>query len=351
MPPFLRRFVNLFVPSRHNAHRPRLLHKQWLVALLGLTLVCEGVIVGNALLSEGPNVFLAAVVRSDIVSYTDEARTKEGGQSLIESELLTEAAQAKAEDMATRGYFSHVGPDGEEPWVWIERAGYNYQYAGENLAVRFEDSKDIVDAWMDSPGHRANIVKPQYREIGIGIAEGEYKGGSATFVVQYFAAPASAATPVVSDAPSANTKLAEVPNERAVAGAQTPPDDAPVVNERRSQSPVRSFINALFSGSDVVAVWTLSSIALILASVIALTFFIRIQVQPTDLLVPGAAVALIAITFLSVNTHYLGGSQTASVALSHGEMADALSVERPPAFPEVPERNPHETLAPLEVGE
>lgn len=349
MPPFLRRLCNLFLPTRHNAHRPRLLHKQWLVALLGLTLVCEGVIVGNALFSEGPNIFLAAVVRSDIISYTDQARMSEGGQSLTESDLLMEAAQAKAEHMAEHGYFSHTGPDGEEPWVWIERAGYDYQYAGENLAVRFEDSKDIVDAWMDSPGHRANIVKPQYREIGVGIAEGEYKGGPATFVVQYFAAPASA-PPAFSGAVSAPAEVAEVPEGRAVAGAQTPEagGDAP---GPRPVSAVRSFMTSLFSGSDVVAVWTISIIAVILASVLALTFFIRIQVQPTDLLVPGAAVALIAVTFLSVNTHYLEGPHAASVALSAGETADALSVERAPGFPKVPERNPHGLLAPLPAQE
>ncbi|MEI6553150.1 MAG: CAP domain-containing protein, partial [bacterium] len=75
------------------------------------------------------------------------------------------------------------------PWYWIDQTGYQYSSAGENLAVNFDYSKDVVQAWMNSPTHRANIVKAKYQEIGIGIAEGFYQGRPSVFVVQMFGTP------------------------------------------------------------------------------------------------------------------------------------------------------------------
>ncbi len=303
-----------------------MLKRGWLLGLLAVTLISEGLIVGQVMMREGPEVFLAAVVRSAIVSFTSEARASEGGQALIESETLNAAAQAKAEDMAARGYFSHVGPDGEQPWVWLERAGYEYVAAGENLAVRFNDSKDVVDAWMASPTHHANIVKPIYQEIGVGIADGEYKGSRATFVVQYFGAPvgASAAVPTndtVSAAAAAG--IPQVPQSAVVAGAQA---SAPQTYIQQSLR----FVKNIFANAGTGAYWALAGTAALLAVVIALTFFIRIQVQPTDLLVPAAAVMLVAITLLGANTKFLpGATLSASATLAApGDIGEGAAVQR-----------------------
>lgn len=103
--------------------------------------------------------------------------------------LLEEAARLKAEDMAEKGYFSHVSPDGKSPWYWISGAGYKFIYAGENLAVDFEYSEDVNEAWLNSPGHRDNILNNQFTEIGIATAEGRYNGRKTTFVVQMFGTP------------------------------------------------------------------------------------------------------------------------------------------------------------------
>lgn len=337
---------NHLVPWRGNTHRPRILRRQWLLALLGLAMLCETVILGASILKGGPDIFLAAVVRSDVIAYTEEARTKEGGQVLVENEVLDAAAQAKAEDMAARGYFSHVGPDGEEPWVWLARAGYEYVYAGENLAVRFSDSKDVVDAWMASPTHRANIVKANYQEIGVGLADGTYKGSPATFVVQYFGSPQKPAAPAVRVAEPASSPVAvvpDVPAEPAVAGAATEAAalqaSVPAPQQSFTQSAVRSIAKA-FGEAPRGASWLLAGVAALLITVLALTFFVRIQVQPTDLLLPGLAVALIAVTFMAANTKLLSSTtQSASVA-SHdaGDIASGSAIERMSAFPEAPAR-------------
>ncbi|MBX4198760.1 CAP domain-containing protein [Candidatus Parcubacteria bacterium] len=133
---------------------------------------------------------LAAVLPAVVAALTNDARRVNNEASLTGNALLDKAAQAKANDMATKGYFSHVSPDGTLPWQWISRAGYRYEYAGENLAVNFEDSDRVVNAWLASPTHRFNILRPQYTEIGIGTATGIYNGRQATFVVQMFANPA-----------------------------------------------------------------------------------------------------------------------------------------------------------------
>jgi uncharacterized protein YkwD len=183
-----------FVPSSDNGYRPHLLRRPWLLVFLAVTLATEGFLVANLIARESDQTFLAAIVPAEIIALTNQERAQNGVGQLTDNAELDAAAQAKAEDMATKGYFSHISPDGETPWQWITNAGYQYQYAGENLAVRFINSSDVVNAWMASPSHRANIVKPVYTDIGVGAAEGNYEGQPATYVVQYFGTPASSAS-------------------------------------------------------------------------------------------------------------------------------------------------------------
>jgi hypothetical protein len=132
---------------------------------------------------------LAAVYADALVHLTNKDRSKNDLPELQINSRLVEAARLKAEDMATKSYFSHYGPDGMAPWDWIQAAGYDYSFAGENLAVNFTDSKDVEKAWMNSPTHRANILERQFTEIGIATAVGEYNGKRAIFVVQMFGKP------------------------------------------------------------------------------------------------------------------------------------------------------------------
>ena len=130
--------------------------------------------------------FLSAVLPSLVVVDTNQDRQISAISPLRENPLLTEAAQLKADDMAKRGYFSHAGPDGEAPWSWLDKVGYNYVYAGENLAINFYDSNDVNQAWMNSPEHRENILDKKFTDIGIGTAEGLFDGRATIFVVQFF---------------------------------------------------------------------------------------------------------------------------------------------------------------------
>ena len=132
---------------------------------------------------------LSAIYAAVLVNLTNQNRAVANIAELKVSPILEKAAQMKADDMASKSYFAHNTPDGKTPWYWFEQAGYKYIYAGENLAVNFEESADVETAWMNSRGHFLNIMNPKFTEIGIATSTGLYKGRQAVFVVQMFGAP------------------------------------------------------------------------------------------------------------------------------------------------------------------
>jgi uncharacterized protein YkwD len=132
----------------------------------------------------------ASVLVPAIVDFTNADRAARNVGAVTLDDKLSAVAQAKADDMAFHSYFAHVSPQGKSPWYWLEQADYKYSYAGENLAMDFADSHEVEQAWMNSPTHRDNVLKPQYTRIGVGISHGRYQGHETTYVVTFFAAPA-----------------------------------------------------------------------------------------------------------------------------------------------------------------
>lgn len=159
------------------------------IAILGIIIV--GLFVLSALVTRSliQSGQLAAVISSALVTLTNTDREAERLGTLTVNPQLVAAAQAKANDMAEKGYFAHTSPEGLTPWYFIRQAGYTFAYAGENLAVNFGDSEDVTRAWMESPTHRANILNEEFTEIGIATAVGTYKGKETVFVVQMFGTP------------------------------------------------------------------------------------------------------------------------------------------------------------------
>src|SRR3989344_3394858 len=125
-----------------------------------------------------------------LIALANKDRAQNSAGALAEDPLLARAAQKKADDMAAKGYFSHKSPAGKTPWYWFSAVGYYYLSAGENVALNFDDAEALQRAWMNSPSHRANIIKNKYTRIGVGIARGYYQGRLATFIVEFFATPA-----------------------------------------------------------------------------------------------------------------------------------------------------------------
>jgi uncharacterized protein YkwD len=95
---------------------------------------------------------------------------------------LNLAAMAKAQDMLTNHYFDHVSPSGTQPWQFFRALGYNYVYAGENLALNYTDATDLEKSWMNSPKHRDNILSPYYSDLGLAVVNQNNK----VVIVQFF---------------------------------------------------------------------------------------------------------------------------------------------------------------------
>ncbi|PIR87242.1 MAG: hypothetical protein COU11_01670 [Candidatus Harrisonbacteria bacterium CG10_big_fil_rev_8_21_14_0_10_49_15] len=180
---------NTFVPHSGNNNIPHIFKEMGVFVLVSLLL-------GIFVLSQAPALYFgaerAAVLPAVLVDLANEDRGLSGLNALRMNTKLQMSAQAKANHMATNGYFAHYSPDGISPWYWIKQTGYSYQTAGENLAVGFFESEDVERAWMASQTHRENILNSNYTEIGIATARGTYQGMDAVFVVQHFGRPAFA---------------------------------------------------------------------------------------------------------------------------------------------------------------
>ena len=244
---WLNRIHDYLFPHERNGYRPHFFSWRSIVGITAIVLFfCTAYFAVTTVVFHRTN-FLSAVLPGALTVLTNQDRAANGVGQLVENPLLDQAAQEKAADMAAKGYFAHVAPDGKTPWYWLNRVGYDYTYAGENLAVNFTDSTDVENAWMHSPTHRANIVKGSYTEIGIGTAQGMYEGQETTFVVQFFGrpqptaaapAPAKPVIRLVKPAPTSTEAAASVPADQiattsaspaeAVLGAESPGPSAPV---------------------------------------------------------------------------------------------------------------------------
>ncbi len=182
--------LDAIFPGEKNNFTPRLLQRSAMVVMLFLIFLSFLTTNMQALFWQQSDWLVGAILPAVILKETNKARNDDDISALVRNEVLDKAAQLKAEHMATNRYFSHDSPDGVTPWHWFDEVGYTYAYAGENLAVHFTDSKDVVEAWLESPSHRANIMQGNYQEIGIGTARGRFEGFDTVFVVQLFGTPA-----------------------------------------------------------------------------------------------------------------------------------------------------------------
>lgn len=200
-------FRNYLIPNEENEYKPHALQQASMAVMFVLVLLTFALANLQSLLWLNSDWLVSTVLPAVVVDLTNEERSAESLALLNRSALLDEAAQLKAEDMATNGYFAHYSPDGASPWDWFNAVGYNFASAGENLAVHFTDSADVVEAWMNSKSHRENVLGEEYTEIGVGTARGEYEGYPTVFVVQMFGLPAG--TLVQAGLPVATAEVAE----------------------------------------------------------------------------------------------------------------------------------------------
>ncbi len=184
---------HFFIPHKKNNHRAKLLHNlTLLILILSVSLISTLTVVVH---KSHPEVLGVSYQISDqeLLNLTNYERAQQGLPPLVLNSKLTEAAKKKGEHMMKYDYWAHFAPDGTSPWDFIRGEGYEYTYAGENLAKGFTTSIDAVKGWMASPTHRANILSKQYSEVGFAIIQGKLTGENTVLVVQELGSTSSLA--------------------------------------------------------------------------------------------------------------------------------------------------------------
>lgn len=216
---------HLFIPRESNNHRARLLHAQPLLLLVAILLVIN--FMTPKIAQRYPSVLgvTANISIDDLVRLTNIQRKQAGLTALSLNPKLSQAATMKAHYMFEKNFWAHNAPDGTTPWLFIKSSGYQYIYAGENLARGFNTANDAMNAWMASPGHRENILSPNYNDVGFAVSTGSLTGEDTVLIVEMFGSSskdtadvdtkgdATANAPVVTSQPKviAKTRVMQIP--------------------------------------------------------------------------------------------------------------------------------------------
>jgi uncharacterized protein YkwD len=184
---YMRDFLHhLLLPKESNNHRAKVLHHKSLVVLIGV------LILGNIFIGFMEQNFSAVLGitasfnQDDLLLQTNTKRAENGLPPLQLNPALSQAALEKGKDMLARNYWAHNAPDGTTPWVFIKNSGYEYVYAGENLARGFASASDVTNAWMASQGHKDNLLSGNYDDVGFAVLTGTLTGDETILVVQEF---------------------------------------------------------------------------------------------------------------------------------------------------------------------
>jgi hypothetical protein len=179
-----------------------------------------------------------------LLSDTNASRAANGVAGLALNEKLDAAAQASADDMAARNYWSHNTPEGNPPWSWVTNQGYSYQKLGQNLATGFNNEQATTDGWMASPPHRENLLDPDFKEVGFGFANNpnytSAGGGPMTIVVAFYGEPqVLSANTTAPPASNSQSKPAPPATPAPAAAAPSPsPTSQPVTAGNQPAPPI-----------------------------------------------------------------------------------------------------------------
>ncbi len=295
-----------FIPGDHNDHQPHFLRKKSVLFFIVGAVLFELVTLTffTPLFSEKFEN-LSAVFPAVLFEKVNDERVDFGENVLSSNDKLILAAQMKANDMAEKGYFSHVSPDGKDPWYWVNLSGYQYLNAGENLAVNFIDSNDVHNAWMNSPTHRQNILRGDFAEMGIATAEGLYKGRKAIFVAQFFGEPSLELEPIIQQVDAIDDDVVDLTlsyedksqlneNESLVLGVETS-------TFSNSENVELSLIEKIKTSPKSLITFVLYIFGIVVMLAILLKVLIKIKIQHPKLILNGIILLIILFGFIYFN--------------------------------------------------
>src|SRR3989344_2919298 len=228
MKDFLR---HLFIPHKSNNYRAKILQHSTLALLIIFLFL--GTFSLSALKVKFPEVLGIStdITSEQLLVLVNQKREENGFAPLVFNPELSAAALNKSNDMLSKNYWAHNSPEGRTPWEFIKESGYNYIYAGESLARGFTTSSSVTDAWMASSSHRANMLSPNYSDVGFAVMTGRLDGEETVLVVEEFG----------------SRNLAYLPSTRQ---AQT--ESSPNVQKIEAQQPLPEVARTQVAASKVV---------------------------------------------------------------------------------------------------
>lgn len=295
-------FKKHFIPHEGNNHRPCFLHGPNAHKIVLVVIALELILFVLPSVSFFKNSdFMAAVLPSVLNNLTNEKRAGANLNQLKTNSLLEQAALLKTADMASKSYFAHTSPEGFTPWHWLSVSGYRYVIAGENLAVFFTDSRDVTEAWMNSPTHRDNILRQGFTEIGTAVATGTYNGREAIFVAQYYARPV-VATSVSTSAPISISQVS-VPSTNSVVVSAPAVTSTAVLGEETNT--LGEFVEKSMTSPRHTSNIALFIILGIVIFALTINFVTRVNTKHPDLVTNGLAVVAVIFAIYIYNNYLL----------------------------------------------
>lgn len=213
---------DFFIPTKTNNYTPHLL-KRSAITVYTLILLVFNIVTANIASLQAA----AEVDPQSLVTLHNQEREKNGLGDLTINSKLVRSAQAKANAMLASDCWDHYCPNGKSPWEFFDQYGYEYIYAGENLAEGFNSNEKVFNAWMNSKTHRENILRAEFTEIGIAIAYGKFQGieNNAVIVVHFGATKETAQLPTTnSQNTNVNTDSFQIisPQQDSIINSNTP---------------------------------------------------------------------------------------------------------------------------------
>ena len=212
----------IFVPEENNNFLPKALRSKYLFLYGAALLVGKIALISLAIILPATSLF-SAITSDRLIALVNQERASKNLPALALNKSLNSVADLKVNDMLAKDYFEHTSPSGVTPWHWFKQIGYNYVFAGENLAMGFTQTDAVFEAWMNSPSHRDNILNPNFQEMGLAVKSGEIQDREDTLAVLVFGKPASAVSqpknqiaqspaPKASVAPRVSTQATSLPS-------------------------------------------------------------------------------------------------------------------------------------------
>lgn len=307
---------NFLIPSKKNNFKPKILEVQFFFILLSVFIGIKALSIMSFQGYLGANIF-NEISQQDLYVLINQARNNNKIPELAINSKLEMAAQLKLNDMFNNNYFGHISPSGTTPWNWFDRAKYDYKIAGENLAMDFVSSDQVVKAWLNSESHRKNILLKDFNETGIAIGSGLINGQKTIAVVQVFGKEQVAIVPVAkakvnnktisttSPNPRINPKTSVVSKTKALSLKPINTPSVKGVNSSSVSNALDSKYLAYFSNDTLNKVLTLFVVFCVL--ILSLKVLVAVHIQFPALILRAIILIIVSVSILSIkDSRFIG---------------------------------------------